>query len=918
MAPAAADNNDLGGKDQAREAQKSLQGQTELGKVLRGNKQLMDQYVVSAKKYNEITRDTFTYYKEAADALHKTIKYQGSLVELGGKRLRDTQQMEKLLSKSEETQKELSILYDKESQVFNDLLLKQTMMDTKLQGQYAQTLQKAMLEGKMTDKQLASLTELLKKRQHIYEKAEKQLEIDEAIAANILEIREETEKWKSSITKVFETAKAIGKDSKLMGAFVLTQGVEKLEKFHEGFEELHKSGLSAGQAIQGQFKGMNLYSMLGLSDTKGVLQGVVEQYGNINALSRDTVGELGHMAHEFGITGQEALGVNASLSQMPGETSETAAHAMELTGNLAKASGVAPGKIMKDMAKNSELMALGGYKSAKAFGEAALKAHKMGVELSTTKNVASGLLDFESSISKQMEASVLLGREINLDKARELALQGKSVEATEEVLKNIGGQAEFEKMNVLQKQALAAATGMTVEELQKAADAQQEQNKYSGEGAGLISKALGGLMEYGGAAVGFFKENGLLLMSSIQFLQQQNLGKIKQYAMDTAHWAKEKAHWVWKKAQSALGIGGGAAAGGGDMASKLSQIKALKSANPGMGSAEALAKLKGGDKTLDIAGGAADKTKKLSESAGKVKPQSGGGFKGFMKSLRDGLAEFGKKFGDVLKGALLLTLVGALMGTGLALIGLAVKAIGSSPQEMIMVGVALTLFAASLFIMSKSLGKISVSDVIKGGLALAILGAALIPAAFAFGMLKDIDTKKMIAFSIALPLLALAAAGLGFLFIPIALGAVALASLGVGLIAVAGGLLVLQSASAGLDVFGSLTALALSSAGLGVVALSMMGIAGGLGMMALSGIAAMPVIGMLIALATVAPALVALGGALGGMFGGGGGGKDEKMDVLIGKIDQLIAVASKGGTVNMDGKKVGEIVRLSINSSGVR
>ena len=54
------------------------------------------------------------------------------------------------------------------------------------------------------------------------------------------------------------------------------------------------------------------------------------------------------------------------------------------------------------------------------------------------------------------------------------------------------------------------------------------------------------------------------------------------------------------------------------------------------------------------------------------------------------------------------------------------------------------------------------------------------------------------------------------------------------------------------------------------------------------------------------------------MFGGGKGEESDKMDTLIAKIDQLIAVASQGGVINMDSKKVGEVIRLSLNSSGIR
>ena len=92
----------------------------------------------------------------------------------------------------------------------------------------------------------------------------------------------------------------------------------------------------------------------------------------------------------------------------------------------------------------------------------------------------------------------------------------------------------------------------------------------------------------------------------------------------------------------------------------------------------------------------------------------------------------------------------------------------------------------------------------------------------------------------------------------------------------------------------------------------------GLASIASNGLAALPVIGALIGLAAVAPALSGLGTSLGGLFGGGEGEKEDKMDTLITKIDQLIVVASQGGTVNMDGKKVGEVIRLGLNSAGIR
>ena len=59
-------------------------------------------------------------------------------------------------------------------------------------------------------------------------------------------------------------------------------------------------------------------------------------------------------------------------------------------------------------------------------------------------SIAENLLDFETSIEKQMEASVLLGRQINLDKARQLSLAGDLEGLQRELTRVVGSQAQFE------------------------------------------------------------------------------------------------------------------------------------------------------------------------------------------------------------------------------------------------------------------------------------------------------------------------------------------------------------------------------------------------------------------------------------------------------------------------------------------
>ncbi len=111
--------------------------------------------------------------------------------------------------------------------------------------------------------------------------------------------------------------------------------------------------------------------------------------------------------------------------------------------------------------------------SAKELAKAAFESKKLGLEIDTVNNAGSSLLDFEQSIAKEMEAELLLGRDINLERARAAALQGDTATVASEISKQIGSAAEFAEMNVIQQQALADAVGLSREELAGALEQQE-------------------------------------------------------------------------------------------------------------------------------------------------------------------------------------------------------------------------------------------------------------------------------------------------------------------------------------------------------------------------------------------------------------------------------------------------------------
>ena len=92
-------------------------------------------------------------------------------------------------------------------------------------------------------------------------------------------------------------------------------------------------------------------------------------------------------------------------------------------------------------------------------------AKSFGMELSDVKSISQGLLNFESSIGKELEAELLLGRQLNLERARLYALTGDYEGLMREVNSQVGDFHDFSKLNVLQQQALAQSMGLSADQL---------------------------------------------------------------------------------------------------------------------------------------------------------------------------------------------------------------------------------------------------------------------------------------------------------------------------------------------------------------------------------------------------------------------------------------------------------------------
>ena len=183
------------------------------------------------------------------------------------------------------------------------------------------------------------------------------------------------------------------------------------------------------------------------------------------------------------------------FSQLTGKTQE------EVFNSIGKQNkGVLSNKkVLAEVAKTSGQLAAQYKNNPELIGKAVVQAQKLGMTLEQTKKITSGLLNFEDSIAAEMEAELLTGQDLNLEKARGLALQGDTAGAAEELMKNLGpnGLAKFQKMNVIQQEAYAKALGMSADELGDSLVRQKQLNVLDAQGKSELQKKVDALKAEG-------------------------------------------------------------------------------------------------------------------------------------------------------------------------------------------------------------------------------------------------------------------------------------------------------------------------------------------------------------------------------------------------------------------------------------
>ena len=204
-----------------------------------------------------------------------------------------------------------------------------------------------------------------------------------------------------------------------------------------------------------------------LDDVMGSLQVIADDFGISTKGSKELLSTITDTSVAIGMSNDEGARLFGTFKSILGLTTEESNVLAKQTALLAKQEGLIPSTVMKDMAGSADAVAKFTKDGGANIAKAAIQARKLGVNLDTAAKMAEGLLDFESSIEKEMQASVLIGRQLNFQRARQLALTGDIAGATKEIVSQIGSEAEFNKLNSIQRQALADSIGISSAELAK-------------------------------------------------------------------------------------------------------------------------------------------------------------------------------------------------------------------------------------------------------------------------------------------------------------------------------------------------------------------------------------------------------------------------------------------------------------------
>lgn len=212
--------------------------------------------------------------------------------------------------------------------------------------------------------------------------------------------------------------------------------------------------------------------------------------GNTNFVTVNASTAMAKMSDWTGATKETMAAVYSQMLGIQGATEKSAIASTQQLAAVANLSGIAPNALFKDIESNSELIATHLSETPGALNKAIMSTRKLGLSLSQVDSIIESTMDFESSIEKEFKASVLLGKQLNFNSARQKIFNNDVAGGIQDIMNQVGSLQDFNNMNMFQKKALADTLGMSAGELQKSLQYQSMLSKMYPDNVAKQQKIL--------------------------------------------------------------------------------------------------------------------------------------------------------------------------------------------------------------------------------------------------------------------------------------------------------------------------------------------------------------------------------------------------------------------------------------------
>jgi hypothetical protein len=222
-----------------------------------------------------------------------------------------------------------------------------------------------------------------------------------------------------------------------------------------------------------------------------------QQLGIARVYSADVTTEFAKLTGQMGLAEESAAGL-AKMSIILGKNSHNVTtEALGTAQALQSQAGIQLDnkQILEESGKVSGQLLANFKANPTAIAAAVTQARLLGTTLEQTKKQSESLLDFQSSIENELKAELMTGQQLNLERARAAALMGDQ----ETVMKELANQnmnfTKFSQMNTIAQKNVAAALGLSADELSDQLATQQFINKSRSEVVALAGEEVAKRLE---------------------------------------------------------------------------------------------------------------------------------------------------------------------------------------------------------------------------------------------------------------------------------------------------------------------------------------------------------------------------------------------------------------------------------------